>query len=156
MTEIERFWSKTARRGKCIVWKAGCAKNGYGLFSVKTPKGSKRRHKTIYAHRYIYARVFGSIPPKKDVMHSCDRRGCVSLQHLSPGSRKRNMEDAVAKQRTQRGEDRPTAKLTAKSVREIRRRCARGESQASIAADLGVHQVTVGKAATGKTWKHSK
>lgn len=159
MTPIARFWRKTKKaQGGCIEWTAGRAKNGYGLFSVKNPKGSKRRHRTVYAHRFIYECVVGPLPPKNrgELMHSCDNRKCVALQHLSVGTRRSNMIDASAKGRTCRGERRENAKLTEGLVLEARRRHAAGESQAAIAADMGVHQVTLGKAILGKTWAHVK
>jgi hypothetical protein len=42
--------------------------------------------------------------------------------------------------------------LTPELVREIDRRCEAGESQASIASDLGVAQTTVSHARTRRSW----
>lgn len=57
-------------------------------------------------------------------------------------------------ERVPRGERHPYARLTEAKVRELRERRARGETLASIAADLGVGIDVVHLAATRKTWKH--
>jgi len=31
---MERFWSKTAPDGGCVVWTAGTRRDGYGVFSL--------------------------------------------------------------------------------------------------------------------------
>lgn len=156
MTEIERFWSKTKVSGSCILWTGHINKvSGYGYFEATDP--TTTRHggfKAIGAHRYIYQRIFGTLPCKIDVMHSCDVRSCVALQHLSPGSRRANMQDAASKGRTARGARR--SKLTEEQVAEIKQLAAGGEAQTKIAARFGVHQVTIGRIVSGKRWKYAK
>lgn len=46
------------------------------------------------------------------------------------------------------------AKLTEQAVTEIRRRCADGETQRSLAAEYGVSFQAVSLAVKGSTWKH--
>lgn len=38
----------------------------------------------------------------------------------------------------------------------IRRRCAAGETQAVVAKDFKIHQVTVSKIVTGKLWRRTR
>ena len=148
-----RFWSKTKKVGACVLWIGPAGKNGYGTFNVSTgPKGA-RRGLTVSAHRFLYTQVLGPLPSRVDVMHSCDERRCVALQHLSPGTRQQNMADAANKSRMPAGERSCQAKLTELQVAEIRRRCRAGEAQARVAIDFGVHQVTVSKIVRGLRWK---
>lgn len=53
-----------------------------------------------------------------------------------------------------RGSKSGLAKVSEDDVREIRRRCARGESQSSVAADYGLTQVGVSCIVRRKTWAH--
>jgi len=143
---IERFWSKTKVEGSCILW-VGATENGYGVFGYSGQK-------TARAHRWLYQRVLGRLPSSIDVMHSCDNRRCVALQHLSPGTRKMNMVDAVNKGRTHRGERIPSSKLTEEQVREIRLRRTTGETFQSIADSYGVDPPCIYKIVTRQTWRH--
>jgi hypothetical protein len=52
------------------------------------------------------------------------------------------------------GERHPASKLTESAVLDIRRRLRSGESQKSIAAIHGIHQVGVSDIKLGYTWKH--
>lgn len=74
MHDLDRFYSKTAVEGDCIVWIAGRSPSGYGKFSVK------RKH--YRAHRWIYEQQFGEIPADKQIDHTCNNRACVNLAHL--------------------------------------------------------------------------
>jgi hypothetical protein len=156
MTEIERFWSKTKVDGSCIVWTAGVGSHGYGMFEVRDP--TTKRHggwRAITAHRYILQRIMGPIPRTIDVMHSCDNRRCVKLQHLSPGSRKMNLQDAAMKDRMPFGVAKRNAKLTNDKVVEIRTRYAAGESRDVLGAAFGVHPVHVSSICRGKVWRRA-
>jgi hypothetical protein len=144
---MERFWAMTKKVGACIVWTGHIGpKNGYGYFDALVP-GKKRRTKLMSAHRFIYERVHGKLPRGVDVMHSCDNRPCVTLQHLSPGTRRANMKDAQNKGRLGR-------QLNDDKVREIRRRYAAGELQTALASEYGVSQNMISRVITGKAWSH--
>jgi HNH endonuclease len=145
-SEIRRFWEKTHASGACLLWVGYVGSNGYGYFDASAP-GTKRRARTVSAHRFIYERVLGRLPRDLDVMHSCDNRSCVALQHLSSGTRKVNMTDAQNKQRLGR-------RLSDDKVREIRRRYTAGEQQAALASEYGVSQVMISRIIVGKAWAH--
>jgi hypothetical protein len=162
-SEIERFWAKTKQEGACIVWTGALGKwDGYGIFRAYRPgrklANGKRRSSgaTVRAHRFIYERVFGRLLPKIEVMHSCDNRRCVALQHLSPGAHQFNLLDAANKGRTPQGAKNGQSKLTVRQVRAIRRRVAAGEPQASVAKRFGISQWHVSDIARRKCWAHLK
>lgn len=143
----ERFDAKCEEDPEtgCWVWKSSLTR-GYGTFSM----GGR----PCYAHRVSYERHRGPIPPGAVVMHACDNPACVNPAHLSVGSVKDNMEDAVRKGRTNRGARRWNAKLDPRTVRLIRLLAARGESQRALARHFGVDQSTVHLVVARKKWVH--
>lgn len=151
LTQIERFWCKTRIENGCLIWTAAQSVNRSGSRPVFAPIGTK----TVLASRWIYMQALGPIPTGMDVMHSCDNGLCVALQHLSIGSRTMNMQDAAAKGRTSRGEQRPLATLTEVDVVEIRRRFASGECQADLAREFEVAPVTLFRIVRGERWKYA-
>jgi hypothetical protein len=98
--------------------------------------------------------------PKTDqhVMHRCDNRRCFNPKHLALGSAADNFWDMVTKGRSpvvgNAGERAPNAKLSDKSVREMRIRAAGGETITSLARAFNVSDHTAGFAIRGLTWKH--
>jgi DNA-binding transcriptional regulator YiaG len=162
-SEIERFWAKTKREGACLVWTGALGKwDGYGIFRAYRPGRKLANGKrlssgvTVRAHRFIYERVFGKLPRKIEVMHSCDNRRCVALQHLSPGSHQFNLLDAANKGRTPQGGRNGQAKLTARQIKAIRRQRAAGLTQAEVAKRFRISQGHVSDIVTSKRWAHLK
>jgi hypothetical protein len=160
-SEIERFWSKTKPEGSCIVWTAALGKwDGYGIFRAYRPGkklangGRRSSGVTVRAHRYIYERIFGKLPKKTEVMHSCDNHRCVALQHLSPGTHHFNLLDAKNKGRMPRGRRNGMSKLTDHEVLAIRRDKAAGETQCVIAERYGISQGHVSDIVKRRRWSH--
>ncbi len=123
-TRAQRFWSKTKRRGACIVW-TGSKKSGslgYGFFGGGD--------KLWMAHRWIWTQAVGPIAPGMEIMHSCNEPSCVALQHMSLGTRQKN---------AKRG------KLSNVQVAEIRARHAAGEKQQALADAFGVRDSTISR-----------
>ncbi len=108
---------------------------------------------TMNAHRYVYQLLHGKIPPRLDVMHSCDNRECVNPAHLCLGTRKQNMADAVAKGRVPRGQLSGMSKVTEASVREIRELASNRVPQRRIALRYDISQAAVWKILNGLTWR---
>lgn len=54
------------------------------------------------------------------VMHSCDNPSCVNIKHLSQGTQKDNVMDAVRKKRMARGERNGSCKITDEAVESIK------------------------------------
>ncbi|MFN3077370.1 MAG: HNH endonuclease signature motif containing protein, partial [Alphaproteobacteria bacterium] len=59
---------------KCIEWLGTLNYAGYGLAKI-----NKTQHR---AHRLAWQLQHGSIPDKMLVLHRCDNRRCVNLEHL--------------------------------------------------------------------------
>jgi len=97
--------------------------------------------KQVLAHRIVYELTTGVDPGDLIVMHSCDNPPCCNPAHLSLGTVAENNRDRKEKGRSVRlqGAKHGQAKLSEDDVREIRRRFADGESQASLGSSFGVH-----------------
>lgn len=156
----ERFWAKVAKTDACWNW-TGCITHGYGRFLWDGRPAS--------SHRVAWALCVGPIPAGLHVLHRCDNRRCVRPDHLFLGTNADNVADMVAKGRTARGQEHGThrrpesrpkgerngnARLTAHAVREIRRRCALGESQSSLAFAFGVSETTIHDVLARRRWAH--
>lgn len=141
-----RFWSKTERRGKCIIWIAGVDKDGYGKFTTgghASPGG--QRH--IRAHRWIFERIVHVLKPGELLRHRCDTPACVNVSHMIAGSQLDNVHDALA-----RGRRRQV--LDPQMVRRLRAARKRGDSIMSLARIMGINYSSAINASKGRTWRH--
>jgi len=141
---------------ECIEAQGRCNNSGYVMaYASGFPKG-------VGAHRLAWIRAHGPIPDGLHVCHKCDNRKCVNVEHLFLGTARDNVRDCRAKGRaytveTQykaRGERVPHAKLTEGWVRAGRALRELGLTYAEIAAELGVHKMTVYDFCKGRTWTH--
>jgi hypothetical protein len=139
-----RFWRRADRAGgpdACWPW-TGYILRGYGRLTVRVDG----RAVGFQAPRLALI-LDGRDPGDGEARHLCHNSLCVNPAHLAPGSRQQNEDDKVAAGRQAR-------KLEAEQVRDALGRRADGETFTSIAADLGVSESTVRKAARGDTWRH--
>lgn len=147
----------------CWLWTGATNNKGYPIFDADRKGGSR------LAHRFAYEHAGGTIPEGQDLRHSCDNPICVRPSHLTPGTRKQNMEDMVARgrspkgersgsrkhpERLRRGSAAPWSKLTEADVQTIRRRCAAGELQKDLAAEYGVNPSNIGQIVRRISWQH--
>ena len=146
-----RFLKYVGRKTKngCILWTGYT--NGFGYGSIWSAEAGK----PVSAHCVSYAFFIGPIDGQC-VLHKCDNPPCVNPAHLFLGSRAENMFDKVAKGRQHKGERTGGAKLTEKAVKEIRRRFAAGESQASIAKYFAISPSSISRIVHRHDWKHVK
>ncbi|GEM_PF-5814650 len=146
-----RYWSNVAKGGSsdCWNWLAGTCE-GYGRIRFFG--------EALGSHVVAYRLAYGNVPEGKMVLHRCGNRLCCNPDHLYAGSHSQNTSDAVGHGthvcNFGKGEDHISAQLTAEQIFEVRSAIARGETQRSIAARLGVVQQTISAINLGKTWGH--
>lgn len=113
---INRFFKKVEKTSTCWLWKAARhGANKYGVF------WDGKRNKA--AHRFSFEIHKGNIDQGKVVMHICDNPICVNPEHLTLGTQKENLYDAIKKGRLipgLRGERDINGKIQRKTV------CLRG------------------------------
>ena len=147
---IQRFWVKAVvgTPDACWPWIASKDDDGYGNFKFK---GKWER-----ASRVAWMIVYGPIPPRKLVCHSCDNPCCVNPQHLWLGAHSENTSDSVAKGRhvDNRGEKQGSHKLTELDVIEIRKLYNAGMLQRIIAERFGVSRRHIGCIVNKEEWRH--
>lgn len=92
-------------KAKCVVMPTGCwevqgfNKKGHGDPAARGYGGMYYRGKNWRSHRLAFFLATGSIDPKLDVMHSCDNPPCCNPAHLSQGTRRQNIRDAISRGR---------------------------------------------------------
>lgn len=160
---LERWWAKVDCRApeECWPWTAARFEGGYGAFRL----GNRQ----LKAHRFGYSALIGEIPVGIYVLHSCDNPPCCNPRHWFLGTHRDNALDRERKGRGRyrtvgpltyvkpgraRGERSGQARLTDGKVRLIRKRYSMGESQQSIADNIGVSQGAVSCVIRGSTWGH--
>lgn len=158
----KRFWAKVSKKGpdECWEWLGGKNDGGYGQIVLdprRRTAGGKRRRRTMEGtHRVAWRLHSGAVPKGMSVLHTCDNPGCVNPSHLFLGTQADNMADMVEKKRQRRGDNHPTAKLTDKEVRAIRREYATGQStQAELAEDYQVSSGHISNIVKGKYRPHA-
>jgi hypothetical protein len=163
--EQQSIWEKVICTGSndCWLWTGSTDDDGYGVHYV--------RLKTWRAARLVYFIHYGVDPSALLVCHTCDNPPCCNPAHLFLGTEKDNTNDCRAKGRLNtpsgvrhrtykhpelvlRGEQIGNSKLSAEQVENIRNRFAAGESQQSIANELGVTRGAIKGITSGKGWKH--
>lgn len=145
-----RFWPKVNKDGPvhpalgtaCWEWLASVDVNdGYGQFGLSAGH-------MVRAHRYAWELAHGH-PGAMMVLHRCDNRRCVRVDHLFLGTQPDNMADCKAK-----GRNHVTATLTPEEVTRIRwDRIIRREPLKVVAEEFGVAASCVSRIATGTRWR---
>ena len=80
----------------CWVWPKATNACGYGLFRLTLSDGSVE----TLAHRVAWILTYGSIPPGKRILHTCDNPPCIRPSHLWLGTQAENVQDMNTKGRT--------------------------------------------------------
>jgi hypothetical protein len=140
--ETKRFLAKVkVMENGCHEWQASLNRGGYGKFNSYGGRNSDP------AHRVAYRLFVAPVPAGVHVLHHCDNRKCVNVDHLFLGSTIDNVADMDAKGR--RG---TKSKLTYKDVDTIREMLANRYSQKVIAKKFMVHQTTISRIERHKTY----
>ena len=148
-SRIAVFWSHVTKTDGCWNWTGRPDHEGYGRFRCD---GIQRR-----THRIAWTLAGG---PRRGlyVLHRCDNRMCVRIEHLFLGTHLDNVADMIAKGRNvdpplHHGENHHSAKLDPQKVADIRTRAALGEPAAALAREYGVSKSTTWSIVHGYTWR---
>ena len=145
---VALVYSKTRPKGGCLVYTGVRLKNGRALVGCN---GKKE-----LAHRLVARYYLGPCPEGMEVRHlcGCGHEGCVTASHLRYGTRSENTKDAFRHGALRSdGEHNPLAKLTWRTVRELRQaHRAGGVTQAALGRRFGVTQSTVSLVVNNKVW----
>jgi len=145
ISDHDRFWSQVDKSGECWLWMGSRNANGYGMFQFQ---GRRER-----AHRVSFLFEYGDYP-KPYGCHTCDTPQCVRPDHIKAGTAYDNTRDRVVRNRQLRGEQVPTAKLTASDVLKIHELLDQGVIHKEIGKRFGVVATTISNIRTGKIWRH--
>ena len=74
----------------CILWTGALTDKGYARAYLLDPDG---KHRSSRGHRVAWAEAKGPIPEGMQVLHHCDVRHCVNVEHLYLGRDRENMRD---------------------------------------------------------------
>lgn len=153
-----RFWAKVDKKGPddCWLWTGGTKSDGYGCIG----KGVDQTANAIGAHIASWVIHNGPISEGMWVLHRCpgdrDIRKCVNPGHLYLGTIAENVRDAMTKCRLRGNGHWNASKVTAESVKEIRRLYDSREQTniAAMARRFGVSATHVSKIVHRLCWKH--
>jgi hypothetical protein len=128
----------------CILWMGRLDRLGYGVLW----DGKKQ----VKAHRFSWILHHKEIPGDKKVLHKCDVRNCVNVNHLFIGTQQDNIADMHNKNRAKM----PYIKLNETKVSEIKKLILNNYSDADIANIYGVHKDTIRSIRNKKNWRNVK
>jgi len=123
----------------CILWNGHIDMRGYGRF--------RWEKQAIGAHRGAWLIAHGSIADGAQVLHKCDVKRCVNVEHLFLGTHADNMWDKASKGRGGR-------KLTLDQVNEMRTLWAGGNhTQVELGRMFGIRPQEIWKIVHRQTWR---
>lgn len=141
----KRFYSKVEQTSGCHNWMAGLDTYGYGQFWLA---GRNR-----VAPHVAWEIAERSRTPATMLLHTCDNRRCVRLDHLYEGDAQQNAMDCNQRNRRPRGDHSPRSKLTSEQVIEIKALLGR-VSQENLGRRFSISQTAISSIRTGRTWAH--
>lgn len=147
---ITRFWAKVQKTPTCWLWTANAVR-GYGQYHL--PRTGRQQH-VIYAHRFSWTLTNGPIPDNLAVLHRCDVPLCVNPNHLFLGTLADNLADARAKGRLIDGKH--LIKVSDAGIRDIQRRYVPRKNGKQLAAEYGIHLVSLLRIVAGTQRKNQR
>lgn len=123
------------------------------IFSKKGYHRLRIDGKYILIHRYLWSIQNGPIPKGKIIMHTCDNRSCLNLDHLKLGTIKDNNQDRDIKGRfvPLKGINNGMSKLTNAQAFNIKYSKTKG---IVLARKYNVTKANISSIRNGKTWVH--
>ena len=138
--------------GKLRILKGNRDTGGYIQVVLCDGSGGRR---TVFVHTLVAEAFLGPSPtPEHTVNHKNGIKTDNRATNFEWLTRTENVRHAyhVLGRTNPRGEAHYHAKFTETDVREMRRRCAAGETQTQVAKDYGIAQGHVNNIVTGKGW----
>ena len=133
------------------VLKPQAMPNGY--LCVHLYRANRRR--SIGVHRLVCAAFHEPAPTSgHEAAHFDGNKTNNSAANLRWATKASNAADRARHGTNTKGEQQSLAKLTAESVREIRRRAQAGALQKDLAREFGTSQQTISRAIQRQTWSH--
>lgn len=152
---MDRLVSRSENYGNpgCWLWIGFKDRNGYGRIQLS----KDGRVRTAFVHRVAFS-IYNPLWDKSNcVLHRCDVPSCWNPDHLFAGSQADNMADMKSKGRASNGdtsgENNGRAKLTWKTVRQIRSAWLRGHSREYLVDRFSTPRYTINSIIGNKTWK---
>lgn len=109
--------------------------------------------RSTHLHRRLWQEAYGDLERNQIVMHKCDNKSCINLDHLEVGTTKQNVKDAIDRGLCWwvNGEDCHSSKLSEDDVRFIR---SSTENSYALSKILPVSYSAVKAVRKRRTWKH--
>lgn len=145
---IDRFNAKCGPRQEsgCIPWQGTFLNSGYG--SIR--RGPARAGKLL-AHRAAWILAHGEMPAGMHVLHNCDNKRCVNVEHLRLGTHSENMDDAMRRGQHPFARNAPPwTKLSDAAKREVIELRFAGWTQKRIAERFNVSRPLISLIVNGK------
>lgn len=80
----------------CDLWNGTTNPDGYGMLKMWDPNSKKQLG--ISAHRLVWMQEYGHT--ERWVLHRCDVRNCINIDHLYLGDHEQNMRDRSERKRS--------------------------------------------------------
>lgn len=127
-------------------------RRGYlSVFIYRTPRNGK----WFTIHALVLAAFVGPRQTGKQVNHKNGVKTDNAVSNLEYCTQSENMKHAFRTGlQSNQGEKHSRHKLTAEKIIEIRRRVKSGETQTSVAKDVGVSQGQISHIVSGRAWPH--
>jgi hypothetical protein len=102
-------------KGECILHRGSVTNAGYG----QVARNINGKFRVFGAHRFAWEQKNGPIPDGLCVLHKCDNKLCINVDHLWLGTQQDNMREAMERGRFKTGQEHPrSATNRAKIARE--------------------------------------
>lgn len=112
-----------------------------------------KNRKPLKIHRLIYEQHNGQIPRGLVVMHKCDNRSCINIEHLKLGTQKDNILDMMRKGRDvhPKGVGHGMTRLSENDVIDI---FFSNDYADCLAIKYGVSKTNINHIRNKNTWRH--
>lgn len=141
-TRVRRIEYTINDRGCYIVTSHRPANGGYPLYYLNGQQ--------MHMHRALYMARYGEVG-SLDVLHSCDDKMCINMEHLRAGTRGDNNRDRMVRGRSRprRGEENGMSKLKLDQILLIRESSVPSRK---LAKELGVCKSTINYVRSRQLW----